>query len=592
MLAPTGKARVRLETQTGLTGALTIAQFLSEYDRYSNGRYFITGSPKTASGFYTLIVDEASMMTDEQFGAILDATRGGTVERLILVGDPRQLPPIGPGRPFVDIVNFLKPDDIDGQFPRVSKGYGELTVGRRQKGRERADVRLAKYFSGEKITVSEEEIFARAPGIDDEHLKLVRWDTEEQLDEIIEKELETSLNLKAGDRETQFETSLGGTEFKGRVYFRQKYKDHPGAASKAEEWQILSPVRPGASGVEAINRRVQTRFRKKVWDWINVEHFYHRKITSPLGAQRILYGDKVINLTNSYKSDVFPKKDKGTGYVANGDIGIVVGQYKGQNSAIKGLPWKAEVEFASQLGHKYGFHPREFGEEAVSPLELAYALTIHKSQGSQFGIVFLILPNPCWLLSRELIYTALTRQQNKIVILHQGEWDNYRVFADSARSDIASRFTNTFYSPSPVEVKTDRGKKFLEQHLIHTTLRGDLVRSKSEVVIANSLFQSGIKDYQYEPTFVGRDGKTRYPDFLIVDQDSGQTYVWEHLGMLTDRSYAEKWEAKKKWYSSNGVLPPEEGEGSEGVLIVTRDDESGGIDSLVIKKAIDRIKGA
>ena len=89
----------------------------------------------------------------------------------------------------------------------------------------------------------------------------------------------------------------------------------------------------------------------------------------------------------------------------------------------KGLPdlrWKLEVEFSSQPGFKYDFTSRDFGEEGNAVLELAYALTVHKSQGSEFGTVILVLPNPCRLLSRELLYTALTRQKDRIVILHQG----------------------------------------------------------------------------------------------------------------------------------------------------------------------------
>ena len=54
----------------------------------------------------TVIIDEASMITEEQLDAVLDNV--SQIERLILVGDPRQLPPIGAGRPFVDIVEFLK----------------------------------------------------------------------------------------------------------------------------------------------------------------------------------------------------------------------------------------------------------------------------------------------------------------------------------------------------------------------------------------------------------------------------------------------------------------------------------------------------
>jgi ATP-dependent exoDNAse (exonuclease V) alpha subunit len=52
-----------------------------------------------------------------------------------------------------------------------------------------------------------------------------------------------------------------------------------------------------------------------------------------------------------------------------------------------------------------------------SPLELAYALTVHKAQGSEFKKVFVIIPKNCRLLSRELLYTSLTRSRDQLVLL-------------------------------------------------------------------------------------------------------------------------------------------------------------------------------
>src|SRR5207253_2162548 len=89
----------------------------------------------------TVIVDEASMLTEEQLAALFDAIAG--VERLVLVGDPRQLPPIGAGRPFVDIVRRIAPDDVATRMPRSAPGYAELTIPRRQAGQERDDLVLA-----------------------------------------------------------------------------------------------------------------------------------------------------------------------------------------------------------------------------------------------------------------------------------------------------------------------------------------------------------------------------------------------------------------------------------------------------------------
>lgn len=92
--------------------------------------------------------------TEEQLAALLEAVRG--VERLILVGDPKQLPPIGAGRPFVDIVEMLKPDNIDTISPRVASCYAELTIVMRQnkkkntdnkEDQERTDIKLVNSLS-------------------------------------------------------------------------------------------------------------------------------------------------------------------------------------------------------------------------------------------------------------------------------------------------------------------------------------------------------------------------------------------------------------------------------------------------------------
>ena len=99
---------------------------------------------------------------------------------------------------------------------------------------------------------------------------------------------------------------------------------------------------------------------------------------------------------------------------------------------MKGLPWLTQVEFSSQVGFTYDYSKRDFREESDPYLELAYALTVHKSQGSEFDMVILVLPNPCRLLPRELLYTALTRQRNRIVVLHQGPRSELKRFASDA----------------------------------------------------------------------------------------------------------------------------------------------------------------
>jgi hypothetical protein len=83
---------------------------------------------------------------------------------------------------------------------------------------------------------------------------------------------------------------------------------------------------------------------------------------------------------------------------------------------------------------------------------------------------------------------------------------------------------------------------------IHETLSGDFVRSKSEVIIANILYQSGIP-FTYEAALIAPGGPPRSPDFTI--EWRGKTCYWEHLGMLDLEDYREDWELKKAWYEEN-----------------------------------------
>jgi UvrD-like helicase C-terminal domain len=284
-------------------------------------------------------------------------------------------------------------------------------------------------------------------------------------------------------------------------------------------------------------------------------------------------------------------------YIANGEIGIVSGQFKTKKSGYSGLPWELEVEFSSQPGFKYKFRDSDFGEESQPPLELAYALTVHKAQGSEFKRVILVLPNSCRLLSRELLYTALTRQRDRVIILHQGDRSDLRKYSSDIFSDTARRLTNLFHKPNLVEVqvpvapsggKTQRlESRFLEEYLIHRTSRGEAVRSKSEVIIADQLAAKGV-NYTYEK-FLSMGGVTRSPDFTIEDEESGVTFYWEHCGLLHKPEYRTRWETKKAWYIRHDILPYEDGGGKNGVLIETYDTPQGGISSQKIAQIIEQV---
>jgi len=141
----------------------------------------------------------------------------------------------------------------------------------------------------------------------------------------------------------------------------------------------------------------------------------------------------------------------------------------------------------------------------------------------------------------------------------------FKKYSSDFYSETARRFTILFVAPALVPVED----RFFEEHLIHRTCRGETVRSKSEVIIADNLSSKNIA-YSYEKQLVGKDGTVRYPDFTIEDE-SGAIYYWEHLGMFYEESYRIQWEKKLDWYKSQDILPYEAGGGKKGTLIVTKD---------------------
>lgn len=596
LLAPTGKARVRLEHTSGMTGqGKTVAQFLNALDRYDGktGRYYVNESASRSAMHATVIIDECSMLTEEQLAGLLDAVE--SVDRLILVGDPKQLSPIGAGRPYVDIVNFLKPENVDSLSTRVASGFAELTVTMRQGAEDgvvRDDVLLAEAFSGRQLDAGADEIWHTVAAGKSDFVKLVRWNKPDQLQQLLLEELRVELSLKSIADEVAFEQSLGGvySEFEGgsTVFFNTEYRDRPGSSRKAEAWQILSPVKQHQAGVAAINRALQQQFRKAFLKMAS-QTGWTKKIPAPAGPEGIIYGDKVINVVNKSGRETFPEKDDA--YVANGDIGIVTGHRK--TKARNWSPYEVEVELASQPGFAYKYKPWEFdSQESTPPLELAYALTVHKTQGSEFGKTFVVIPNPCRNLTREMLYTALTRQREKVVILHQGEFRDLMHFSQEAASEINRRMTNLFAPSAPVEIKVRNKPVFLDERQVYLTENGELVRSKSEWIIADKLKAAGIK-YQYEQPLV-LDGVERLPDFTIRDEDAGTVWYWEHNGMLSDVAYKRRWERKKAAYHQAKIFPPQvsdSDDGRVGTLLVTEEHEGSGLDLNAILANIKLILG-
>ena len=210
---------------------------------------------------------------------------------------------------------------------------------------------------------------------------------------------------------------------------------------------------------------------------------------------------------------------------------------------------------------------------------------MHKAQGSAFKTTFVIIPDPCFNLSREMLYTALTRQREKVIIFFQGKnLLELKKYTSPVYSETCSRLTNLFARPSVTKING----RYLEKYLIHCASDNTLLRSKSELIIYEKLLNEGFHPlYEKELTL---SGVTRIPDFTIIDDNTGNIYYWEHCGMITDPSYRKRWEEKKRWYYQHGILPLEENGGPNGTLIVTIETPNQGISLPDIEKIIKQIR--
>jgi ATP-dependent exoDNAse (exonuclease V) alpha subunit len=533
-LAPTGKARVRLGQKTG-EPSMTVAQFLYQQSRYDALRQrplFEGDSPYAKEK--TVVIDESSMLTMDDLYGVLTALDLAHVQRVVLVGDPNQLPPIGVGRPFADLVAFL--DTAAEQKREEANALARLTVEvRTSAGTPSDSLRLASWFTREPQPVDADRVLSdldsKEPFND---LEVHYWKSAEDLHSKLSELFVTHLGLQNEVDIQGFNRALGLTK-EGWVPF----DDHDGA----ERFQLLCPVRKQAHGVFELNRWIQGRFRAP-----QLKTARERWGLS-LGDEEIVWGEKVILTRNGRRNGWNGKeKHKVEAYLANGEIGLAAQPSgDGKNKFLN-------VAFVGRPDVRFGFGSENFGQDS-SALELAYALTVHKAQGSDFGKVFVILPQRSRLLTRELIYTALTRSKDRLILLLEGSDPSF-LYEPIRTSETARRSTNLFTVGIRAEaLKVDAsGKPSRDRyaaHLIYRTTRGEFVRSKSEVLIAEKLNTLGIA-YQYERPLEGttRAGRLR-PDFSFVD-DAGNVVLWEHLGRMDKANYREGWEWKRQWYAQNG----------------------------------------
>lgn len=122
------------------------------------------------------------------------------------------------------------------------------------------------------------------------------------------------------------------------------------------------------------------------------------------------------------------------------------------------------------------------------------------------------------------------------------------------------------------------GNPMFREKLIHNTLSGCKVRSKSEVIIADALWQHGIP-FKYEAPVIINEG-IYYPDFTTRHPMTGEIKYWEHFGMMDDHKYVSKNMSKVELFSENGIIPSFN-------LILTFETENKPLDVNIVERIID-----
>ncbi|MDO4938947.1 MAG: AAA family ATPase [Lachnospiraceae bacterium] len=165
-----------------------------------------------------------------------------------------------------------------------------------------------------------------------------------------------------------------------------------------EDIQVMSPMKKGALGVERLNMILQEHLNPQA------SHKSQKEIAGVIWRE----GDKVMQIRNNYNIEWEIRDDggsvmrHGTG-IYNGDIGII--------REINNFAEEIEVEYDEGRIATYGFTD-------MDELELAYAITVHKSQGSEYpAVVIPVCQGPRMLMTRNLIYTAVTRAQKCVTLV-------------------------------------------------------------------------------------------------------------------------------------------------------------------------------
>lgn len=336
LAAPTGRAAKRLTEVTG-EEASTIHRLLeASVDPHTGKMVFVrdAGNPIQADA---VIVDEMSMVDVQLLYSLLQAIPQG--KRLILVGDPDQLPPVGPGFPFSDMLRA-------GVLPGV-----RLVEIFRQAQKSLIVMNAHRVNQGQmpELKVTSSDFF------------FLRRQTEEQLASTIRDLCTTRLPKNMG--------------------------------IPPEQIQVLCPTRKGGVGTIALNQLLQQALNPA-----SPEKKEHQS-----GQFLFREGDRVMQIRNNY--DILWKKLDGSAVgtgIFNGDMGVITSIDSNQETmTIVFDDRQAQYDFTQ-----------------LNELEPSYAVTVHKSQGSEYRAVILTAWNAsAYLLSRSILYTAITRARELLILV-------------------------------------------------------------------------------------------------------------------------------------------------------------------------------
>ena len=335
LLAPTGRAAMRMSEVTGAE-AQTVHRCLGmSYNELTGEVTFRKGEQEPLEAD-AVIVDEMSMVDLELMRALLCAVRPGC--RLVLVGDPDQLPSVGAGNVFADLI---RSETIPVAALRTVFRQAEQS----------AIIRSAHAVNrGEAPDLGNRE---------GDFFFLCR---------------------RAPDRVVQTVVEL----------CRERLPQNMGIP--AEEIQVISPTRKGVCGTAALNRALQAA--------LNPERPGRRQ--KRWGDTVFREGDRVMQNRNNY--DIcWEKADgtEGTG-VFNGDVGVI-----------------REIDpSGEQITVAFDDRVSVYKPELLEQLDMAYAVTVHKAQGSEYRAVVLVtVPCAPGLMVRSVLYTAVTRARSLLIMV-------------------------------------------------------------------------------------------------------------------------------------------------------------------------------